>query len=508
MSRGRAGAVAPPVAGGQAATYVRGMPGDDLPSSTDGPAVVWFRRDLRLDDHPALLAATGSDGLSGPGPRRVVPLFVIDPALWDTAGDPRRAWLLRSLRALDEHIGGGLVVRRGDPVHVVAEVARETGAREVHVSADYGPYGRRRDAAVAEALGAAGVRLVATGSPYAVGPGTVRNGSGEAYKVFTPFSREWQRIGWSAPAVTADGSAGEVTWERLDGRDWPEEPDLGATVLPPVGEAAAHERWAAFVDERLTGYAGARDAPAVPGTSAMSAHLKYGEVHPRTLLADLSRLLGDGRLSQASRESVETYRTEIAWREFYADVLWTHPGSAREYLRPQLAAMRYDDVGSRTGAERLRAWQEGRTGYPFVDAGMRQLRAEAWVHNRVRMVVASFLVKDLHVEWRHGATFFMQMLRDGDIASNSHGWQWVAGSGTDAAPYFRVFNPVTQGQKFDPDGAYVRRYVPELAHLPGKKAHAPWESDDGYDHGYPERVVDHAAERVEALARLSEVTGG
>ncbi len=483
------------------------MPGDDPAVGTDGPAVVWFRRDLRLADHPALLAASGSDGLLGPGARPVVPLFVVDPALWGPSGEPRRAWLVRSMHALDEAIGGGLVVRHGDPAEVVPQVARDAGAGEVHVSADTGPYGRRRDAAVAEALETAGARLVRTGSPYAVGPGSVLNGSGEPYKVFSPFYRAWQRHGWPAPAAAADGSEGTVRWERVAGREWPAEPGLGSTELPPVGEAAALRAWQVFLEERVLGYGSARNFPATAGTSAMSAHLKYGEVHPRTLLAELSRLAGDGRLSQESRESVDTYRSELAWREFYADVLWHHPRSAREYLRPQLAGMRHDDVASGPAAQRLRAWQEGRTGYPFVDAGMRQLHAEAWVHNRVRMVVASFLVKDLHVEWQHGARYFMQMLRDGDLASNQHGWQWVAGSGTDAAPYFRVFNPVTQGQKFDPDGEYVRRYVPELAHLPGGLAHTPWEADDGYAHGYARRVVDHAAERLEALARLQEVSG-
>jgi len=482
------------------------MPGDDPSTGTDAPAVVWFRRDLRLADHPALLAATGSDGRSGPGPRDVVPLFVVDPALWGPSGGPRRAWLLRSLHALDDAIGGGLVVRHGDPAEVVPALAREVCAGQVHVSADSGPYGRRRDDTVQAALEAGGARLVRTGSPYAVGPGSVLNGSGGPYKVFTPFSRAWLRHGWPAPAAPADGSAGRVRWSPAPGREWPAEPDLGATVLPEVGEAAAHALWQEFLRERVREYGTAREIPARPGTSSLSAHLKYGEIHPRTLLADLAPLAQDDRLSASSRESVETFRSEIAWREFYADVLWHHPGSVREYLRPQLAGMRYDDVGSGVGADRLRAWQEGRTGYPFVDAGMRQLREEAWVHNRVRMVVASFLVKDLHVEWQHGARFFMSLLRDGDLASNTHGWQWVAGSGTDAAPYFRVFNPVTQGQKFDPDGDYVRRYVPELAHLTGRTTHAPWEADDGYDHGYPERVVDHAAERVEALARLGEVT--
>ncbi|MFC3687004.1 cryptochrome/photolyase family protein [Aquipuribacter hungaricus] len=485
------------------------MPADRVPAAPggDGAAVLWFRRDLRLADHPALLAASGSDGHEPPGSRGVVPLFVVDPSLWGPSGDPRRAWLLRSLHALDDALGGGLVVREGDPVQVVPEVAREAGADEVHVSADYGPYGRRRDSAVAVAMEQAGGRMVATGSPYAVAPGTVRNGSGEAYKVFSPFSRAWQRQGWATPAAPVDGSAGQVAWQRVPGREWPEEPDLGGTVLPEAGEAAAQQTWHRFLEEKVHGYGPARNLPATAGTSTMSAHLKYGEVHPRTLLADLAALLQDGSLGQEQRESVETYRTELAWREFYADVLWHRPDSAREYLRPQLASMRHDDVRRGTGAERLLAWQEGRTGYPMVDAGMRQLHAEAWVHNRVRMIVASFLVKDLHVEWQHGARYFMQMLRDGDLASNNHGWQWVAGSGTDAAPYFRVFNPVTQGQKFDPDGEYVRRYVPELAHLAGGKAHTPWEVADGYAHGYPERVVDHAAERTEALARLAEVTG-
>jgi deoxyribodipyrimidine photo-lyase len=464
-------------------------------------AVMWFRRDLRLADHPALLAASGSDGVTGAGSRAVVPLFVVDPALWGPAGDPRRAWLVRSLRALDERLGGGLVVRHGDPAAVVPAVADDAGAGEVHVTADTGPYGRRRDAAVEEALRSPGLRLVRTGTPYAVGPGSVLNGSGEPYKVFTPFYRAWQRHGWPRPAATAD----EVRWERVGGREWPEEPSLDGLSLPAVGEAAARARWEEFRDEDLLDYASSRDLPARAGTSAMSAHLKYGEVHPRTLLADLGRLAEDGRLSEASRTSVDTYRSELAWREFYADVLWHHPRTAREYHREEFASMRYDDATRGTGAARLAAWQAGRTGYPLVDAGMRQLRAEGWMHNRVRMVTASFLVKDLHLEWQHGARHFLRWLRDGDLASNNHGWQWAAGSGTDAAPYFRVFNPVTQGERFDPDGEYVRRYVPELAHLPGRSAHTPWDAEDGYAHGYPERIVDHGAEREEALARLQAV---
>jgi deoxyribodipyrimidine photo-lyase len=257
-----------------------------------------------------------------------------------------------------------------------------------------------------------------------------------------------------------------------------------------VGETAARALWEQFRDageEGLDGYADRRNRPDLAGTSGLSHHLKWGEVHPRTLLADLEHHEGRG---------AEVFRSELAWREFYADVLWHHPDSAREYLRPQMARLGYDDPG-----ERLVAWQEGRTGYPLVDAGMRALRREGWMHNRVRMVVASFLVKHLHLDWRVGARHFMRYLRDADLASNQHGWQWVAGSGTDAAPYFRIFNPVTQGLRFDPDGAYVRRHVPELAHLPGAAAHEPWERPDGYAHGYPHQLVDLATERAEALAR-------
>jgi deoxyribodipyrimidine photo-lyase len=451
--------------------------------------VLWFRRDLRLDDHPALLAA----GDGGP----VLPLFVIDPALWDPAGPPRRAWLIRSLRALSASMDGALVIRHGDPAQVVPQVAAEAAAGGVWVSADAGPYGRRRDTGVAGALATAGRRFEAVGTPYAVGPGSCLNGSGEPYRVFTPFSRAWQVRGWPAPAPSPD-----VRWFReVDGEELPDEPDLasltGTLALPEAGEQAALRRWRSFLDSRLAGYAEQRDSPGIDGTSGMSVHLKYGEVHPRTLLADL-----EGRGGQGGH-GVERFRAELCWREFYADVLWHRPDSAREYLRPEFARMRYEPA-----EEAFEAWCAGRTGFPMVDAGMRQLQTEGWIHNRVRMIAASFLVKDLHVEWQHGARWFMRWLRDGDLASNQHGWQWVAGCGTDAAPYFRIFNPVTQGLRFDPGGDYLRRYLPELAHLPGKAAHQPWEHPDGYAHGYPERIVDHAVERGEALARYQEIRNG
>lgn len=420
-------------------------------------------------------------------------MFVIDPAIWEPSGPVRRAYLLRALRALDASLGGHLVVEHGDPVDVVAQVAARTSTRRVHVSADAGPYGRRRDEAVAAALAQGDGELVRTGTPYAIGPGTILNGSGKPFQVFTPFSRVWADRGWPAPA----GSPAAVTWggegPGVDGPHWPAEPDLGELVLPEAGEDAARERWHDFLATGLTEYADERDRPDHAGTSQLSVSLKWGEVHPRTLLADLA---------QTPSRGAEVFRTELAWREFYADVLWHRPDSAREYYRPQLAGLRYH----RPGAD-FEAWAEGRTGFPVVDAGMRQLRAEGWMHNRLRMIVASFLVKDLHVEWRYGAREFLHWLRDGDLASNNHGWQWVAGSGTDASPYFRIFNPVTQGQKFDPQGDYVRRYVPELRHLPGKAVHTPWDAADGYAHGYPQRMVDHAHERVVALEDYQRVRG-
>lgn len=448
-------------------------------------AIWWLRRDLRLADNPALLAAL-EDG-------DVLPVFVRDPGLRG-AGAPRRAHLEAALAALQEASGGAVVIRSGDPRRVLPEVAAEVGAPTVYVSGEFTPYARRRDRAVAEALSAGDVRLTSRGTPYAVAPGTVLTGSGTPYQVFTPFARAWREQA-EQPPLTAPGQprwhAG-VRSEQVDAALAEQGRALGA-----AGEAEALERWHAFLDDGLADYAELRDRPDLDGTSRLSGHLKVGALHPRTLLADV-RTHRD-----ADTEGARTFVTELAWREFYGDVLWHHPDSAWADLKPALAGMEYDD-GDATEAL-VAAWREGRTGFPFVDAGMRQLAATGWMHNRVRMVVGSFLVKDLHVWWPLGARHFLDQLIDGDIAANNHGWQWVAGTGTDASPYFRVFNPVTQGKRFDPDGAYVRRWVPELAHLSGKAAHEPWKHRDGYAHGYPEPIVDHDAERRETLARYEAV---
>ena len=444
---------------------------------------MWFRRDLRLSDNPALVAAIEAAQADGDG--RVVPLFVVDPALWLPAGDVRLAYLLASLRSLDADMDGALLLQHGDPAEVLPEVVRAAGATSVHLAEDFGPYGRSRDSAVEAALD---VPMVRTGSPYAVSPGRVAKEDGTPYRVYTPFWRAWVRHGWPKPA----NHPGAVAWwTPMECDGYPASPDLGDLELPAAGEAAAWARWEEYRATGLAAYAEQRNRPDVAGTSSMSHHLKWGEIHPRSLLADLG-------------PDDEVFGKELAWREFYADVLAQDPASARASLDRRFdEAMRWQ-VGPNSDAH-FEAWCSGRTGYPLVDAGMRQLRAEGWVHNRVRMVVASFLVKDLHLPWQRGAAEFMHWLRDADLASNAHGWQWTAGCGTDASPFYRVFNPVLQGLKFDPDGDYVRRYVPELRHLAGGAVHEPWKAADGHSHGYPDRIVDHAVERDVALADYAEI---
>ncbi len=444
-------------------------------------SVLWLRRDLRLGDHPALLAARDAAD-------EVLPLFVLDDVLLGPAGAPRRAFLFRCLRDLEERTEGALRVARGRPEVVLPRVVRQAGATSVHISSDHGPYGRRRDAGVAEALG--NVPLTAMGSPYAVTPGTLTKADDTAYRVYTPFFRAWQERGVRAPATTPR----VVPWTDggLRTAKIPPDPALGELDLPGAGELAALQRWRDFVDHDLADYAELRNRPDADRTSQLSVYLKYGCLHPRTLLQDLGA--GPGPTA---------YRREIAFRDFYADVLWHAPESARSEVQEQMAGLSYDDGPS--AETKWQAWVDGTTGYPIVDAGMRQLHGEAWMHNRLRMIVASFLTKDLHLHWRRGAALFLSLLRDGDLASNQHGWQWVAGTGTDPSPYFRVFNPVKQGREHDPDGDFVRRWVPELRSIAGAAVHEPWLLPDGPPPGYPAPIVDHANERKVALGRYAEV---
>jgi len=465
------------------------------------PAIAWFRRDLRLDDLPALAAAVdaGSDD--------VVPLFVVDPSLLAPAGPNRRRFLAAALRALDRELGSKLVLRSGSPRQVVPAFAAEVGASVVVTSADFGPYGAARDRAVEQALAAAGRLLLAVDSPYVAVPGTIRSASGSPPRIFSAFRRALEASDWERPVTCqADanfvGARSDASVDEIEkgvatpGRHglpewWEGLPLETAPRLPPAGPLAARARLESFVTGTLANYATDRDRPALAGTSGLSPYLRFGCIHPRTVLSRLGTGAGADRM-----------RDELAWREFYAHVLWHRPDSARVPLQAFGRYLRWD-TGERA-QERFRTWAMGRTGYPLVDAGMRQLLAEGWMHNRVRMVTASFLVKDLHIDWRFGARWFMWHLVDGDLASNQHGWQWVAGTGTDAAPFHRVLNPETQRQRFDPDGTYVRRYLGDQV---GAGGSAPLDSLWGQTAAYPEPVVDHAKERRETLARFEEARG-
>ena len=440
-------------------------------------SIMWFRRDLRIGDNPALLEAIAAAD-------EIVPVFILDKKLIGASGSKRLAYLGQSLRALDESLGNTLHVMVGDQVDVLKDLMQRYGASTVHISTEYEPYGAARDNRVE----AAGIPLVRSGSPYAVAPGRVLKPSDATpYKVYTPFYRAWCVHGWRKPAATPKNISA-VNPQSTD-RNFPDWPLPDGVEITPAGEKAALTRWKYFQKNGLDNYDEGRNLAGIDGTSKLSAHLKWGEIHPRTLLANLGE-----------SKAHDTFRKEIAWREFYADVLFNNPHTEKDYYSPKFAEMRYDQPDSK-----FDAWKIGKTGYPFVDAAMRQLVHEGWMHNRTRMVVASFLVKDLHLEWQLGADFFMEHLVDFDVASNAHGWQWTAGSGTDASPYYRVFNPIEQGKRFDANGDYIRKYVPELAHLSAAEIHEPWLFLDGYSKGYPERIVDHATERLESLARLQEI---
>jgi deoxyribodipyrimidine photo-lyase len=457
------------------------------------PVVLWFRRDLRVDDLPALQAAAEAAG-SAP----VVPLFVLDPRAARGAGPTRRRFLAACLADLDRQLGGTLTLRRaagrGDVeavAEVVAEVAAEVGAEVVLASGETTPYGRRRDRLVADRLAAEGRQLVRHGTPYLVAPGRVRRADGQAFAVFSAFHRAWLQAPVEpprpAPELRVEGLGSDATPDDLLGGVeeagvaalgelhvpawWAGLPLGPAPRLPAAGTEAARARLRAFCEGPLAAYHRERDRPDLPSTSKLSADLHLGVLHPRTVLAEARAAVGGPGL--------ERFVAELAWREFYADVLWHRPEAA---WSPLLPTGRHLQVERGPAAEaRFAAWARGETGYPLVDAGMRQLLEEGWMHNRVRMVCASFLVKDLHLDWRLGARWFLWHLVDGDLASNNQGWQWVAGVGTDAAPYYRVFNPDRQAERFDPEGTYRRRY------LGSAPARPP--------------LVDHGVERADALAR-------
>lgn len=460
--------------------------------------VLWLRRDLRLDDHPALHAALADADDDTP----IVPLFVWDPAIVERGrvSPARLAYLCDALADLHATLlarGGRLVVRNGDPVDVVAAVCREVAATAVHWTRDYSPYARRRDAAVRDALDELDDPPAVVDHPGIVihEPGSVRTAAGEVYKVFTPFHRQWRQRPIHDPFRAPDDIAVHGT-VATDGVPAPDGICLDLTQLSdrrPGGESAAQGRLDDFLDARVDDYDERRDALAVDGTSRLSADLHFGCLSPRRIRDRLD-------LRNAGHK---TFATELAWREFYLHVLAEWPEVLTEEFNPSYRRLPWDD-----DEHAAQAWRDGRTGFPIVDAGMRQLRSIGWMHNRARMITASFLCKDLLIDWRIGETHFLAHLVDGDLASNNGGWQWAAGTGTDAQPYFRIFNPVRQGERFDPDGDYVRRWVPELGAVPTNYIHQPWDMPDdvaancgvrvGVD--YPAPIVEHREARQRALA--------
>jgi deoxyribodipyrimidine photo-lyase len=466
-------------------------------------AVVWFRRDLRVTDHPALLAALDAAD-------EVVPVFVVDRTLLEggPSGPNRRAFLLGALRALArdlEALGGRLLVREGDPVTVIPSLARDTAADAVWCSREHTPYARRRDTTVERALRGDGRALHPMPGIYLSDFDEVRKADGDPFRVYSPFARAAKAAAWDDPlpaprrVPVPDGIG--ASHPGPDGFDL----DGAVEITPPDPEAALERlRW--FVDQRVDRYPRLRNYLASDGTSRLSPYLRFGLISPRQVAAAVGR---GGRAAEHPRRAGnrETFVNELLWRDFYGYVLYHQPESAWEHMRPEFARFEFED-----DPEGLAAWREGRTGYPLVDAGMRQLTGQGWVHNRARMVVASFLTKHLLIDWREGARFFLQHLVDGDLPSNNGGWQWVAGTGTDAAPFYRIFNPVTQAEKFDPDGDYIHRWVPELSTLDPPAIFAPWRAAPaglekagvrlGAD--YPHPIVDHIAARNRALARFQE----
>jgi deoxyribodipyrimidine photo-lyase len=441
-------------------------------------SLVWFRNDLRLQDNPALHAAC-----AGPGP--VALLYILD----ERAGAASRWWLHHSLAALGREItarGGHLLLRQGDPLQIIPAMAAGLGVTAVHAARAHEPYWRETDRALDATLKTQNIGLHRHLSTSLFAPERITTKTGGLYGVYRPFSKACLAAGVPDVFLPAPGRINGISAESDRLEDWallPARPDWagGMRAEWTPGEAGAKARLEAFLTGPVQDYAVARDLPGHPGSSRLSPHVHFGEISPRYVW---HRAAACGE-----SEGVRTFLKELLWREFSIHLLWQHPDIRTAPIREEFARFPWAD-----DPKALRAWQCGRTGIPIVDAGMRELWQTGWMHNRVRMICASFLVKHLLIPWQAGEAWFWNTLVDADEAANGASWQWVAGCGADAAPYFRIFNPVLQGQKFDPDGNYVRRYVPELAKLPDTCIHAPWEADPA--------ILAHAGVRLgETYAR-------
>ena len=451
-------------------------------SDERSPAIMWFRRDLRLAENPALGAATRHS--------HVAAVFVLEPGLLSTASERRRELLYGHLQALHHDLksrGGGLVVREGPAARAIPELARELDSTMVYVNADASPYSRRRDATIEGRLS---VPLSSFHGLIVHEPGAVVTAQGRTHRVFSPFHRKWSTTPWSHWPEPVD-----TEWLVPRGVDIPTAADH---LRANTGERSAIRRLSEFT-QTVDDYEGQRDRLDLNGTSRLSVDLKFGTLSPRRVV----ETVGTATKGRAS------FVRQLAWRDWWAHLMTETPDLASGAMRPE-----YDRIRWRDDPADLNAWQEGRTGYPVVDAGMRELVATGWIHNRVRMICASFLVKDLLIDWRVGERFFRHHLNDGDVAQNVGNWQWVAGTGPDASPYFRVFNPITQSREHDPEGAYIRKWVPELANLPPKWIHQPAAAPPDIlsaagvvlGESYPEPVVDHSLARQRAIDEYKRAT--
>nr|WP_199044030.1 deoxyribodipyrimidine photo-lyase [Dyella sp. ASV24] len=459
-------------------------------------AIVWFRRDLRLADHPALSAACQAF-------ERIIPVYIHAPHEDDPwpAGAASRWWLHHSLTRLDAQLqghGNALYLAQGDSLQVLRDLITRTGATAVYWNRCYEPASIARDSTVKAALREQGIEAHSFNGSLWHEPWQIETKQGEPYRVFTPFWKNLrQQLDASQPSPIASSLRGADidrglpldALKLLPGIPW----DAGLKEAWQPGEEGAHELVDIFLDDAVNDYAKARDLPARHGTSRLSPHLHFGEISPRQIHYRLTERAAatDAR----RRPDIEPYLRELGWREFAHHLLYHFPATPTENFND-----RFNRFSWMEDAVALERWQQGRTGIPLVDAGMRELWHTGWMHNRVRMIVASFLTKNLRQHWRHGARWFWDTLVDADLANNTLGWQWVAGSGADAAPYFRVFNPVTQAQKFDPEGQYLRRWLPELSSAPLPLLHEPWR-DAGLlkRSGYPAPMVDLGETRQSAL---------
>lgn len=461
----------------------------------DQIAIWWVRRDLRLADNPALTAALSSA-------EQIIPLFILDQKLLSSryAGDKRTAFLFAGLQDLQNEIaqrGGRLMLRSGEPLEVIRQVLRESSAHQIFAERDISPYARNRDQQLVDA-----VPLTLVDQPGVADPDEVLKQSGEPYSVFTPYARQWKHVVSDAPARVPAPT--HLATPEIDSLLIPETPELPDSVPFIAGHRTGTARLEAFTngdDPGIYRYGAERDRLDLDATSRLSPYLRFGMISARDAVAAAMGAIKRANNDEA-RASAETWLNELIWREFYIAILYHFP-----HVRTNEFKEQYRNLHWINGEEDIDAWTSARTGYPVIDACMRQLHAEGWMHNRGRMITSSFLIKHLLVDWRLGELHFMQHLIDGDPASNNGGWQWTAGTGTDAAPYFRVFNPTLQSKRHDPHGTFIRRWIPELADVPDRFIHEPWtmpESEQdaaecliGRD--YPEPIIDHTFARQRAL---------